>query len=275
MSVLTTERDTVHVDEQLQSPAGDAAYLTDASLATFPSGNLGKLKGDLERTRASRRRLVIVESVSPLSGEPIDVAAFALVCQGAGAELVVDESYALSTMGLRGAGGSEGVPLRTGILAVIADASIGLAAPAGFIAGPEVLVSYLVNRSRTFSSDTATSPAIAAALETAIDIAELDTGARERLRIRTAKVREALRSLGISVGTSPAPIVCIPFPKPSLARELAEALLRKGILVEVVRAAGPLKESSVVRILLSLSHSDRQIESLLQALSEIYTRLDR
>jgi 7-keto-8-aminopelargonate synthetase-like enzyme len=50
-------------------------------------------------------------------------------------------------------------------------------------------------------------------------------------------------------------------------------MLQRGILVDSIPAKGVRKNGAVVRILLSISHSDSEIEKLLEGLAEVRKRL--
>lgn len=281
ITALASERDVVLFDEAMQSPIGDAAYLVNAPTATFPSGNIARVRGELEKAKGARRRLLCVESVSPLTGESLDMVAWSALAQKGDAELIVDESFALGVSGLRGAGALESLPLKAGVLCAYADCSVSLGASGAFISGPLILVRYLMQRSRTFVSEVAPAPAAMAVLEGALDHVELAHQARERMTVSAAKLRDGLIQMGAIQGSAATgPIIGIPMKSLRVAREVGEALFQKGLLVDVLaRPNGGNSPSpagaALVRFLVSALHTPKQIEDALQACSEIWPKVDR
>jgi 7-keto-8-aminopelargonate synthetase-like enzyme len=280
ITAIASERDVVLFDEAMQSPVGDAAYLVNCPTATFPSGNLARARGELEKFKGARRRLLCVESVSPMSGEALDLVGWSALAQKFDAELIVDESYAIGGQGLRGAGGLEALPLKSGVLCAYADCAVSLAGSGSFIAGPLPLIRYLMQRSRTFVVEVAPSPVAMAVVEGALTHIELGHHARERMNLSAGKLREGLIQMGaLRAGVVTGAIVGLPFKTHRLAREVGEALFQKGVVVDVLaRPTGgsspSLDGAAFVRFLVSAVHTPRQIEDTLQACSEIWGKID-
>jgi 7-keto-8-aminopelargonate synthetase-like enzyme len=280
LTAIASERDVVVFDEAMQSPVGDAAYLVNCPSATFPAAQLTRARAELEKAKGARRRFVCVESVSPITGEALDLAAWSAVAVKCDAELIVDESYAIGTVGLRGSGGLESVPLRTGVLCAFADCALTLAAGGAFIAGPLTLVRYLMQRSRTFVAEVAPPPFLMAALEGAVGYVELGHNLRERIGLTAGKLRAGLLqmgALGREQGNSP--IICVPMKSLRVAKEIAEALFQKGVLVEVLArpssGSAPYSDGlAFLRLLVSALHTQPHVEATLQACSEIWTKAE-
>ncbi|MBN8548539.1 MAG: pyridoxal phosphate-dependent aminotransferase family protein [Deltaproteobacteria bacterium] len=273
---LLTERDVVLLDELSQSPASDAAFLVNAQATHFDSQKPESLEAELEKQRFARRKLIVIETVSSITGKPVDLPRLLLVAKKFDADVVLDESFAIGGFGIRGSGLSDGLILRDGILCVIADLSIGLACYGAAIAGSKVLSDYLLSRSRTFSTETAFPHSIAAAVDTALDIVELQPMQRESLLLLSAKLQTGLSELGfLPAGTVRTPIVSLQFSKRSLASEFAASVFQRGFLVDVVPRGTQFNDSAIVRMVLRSSHSDKQIEQFLQSIADIKSRLPK
>jgi 7-keto-8-aminopelargonate synthetase-like enzyme len=282
LTALASERDVVIFDEGMQSPVGDAAYLVHSPTGTFPSGNIARARAELEKARGSRRRFLCVESVSPVTGEALDIVAWSALAQKADAELIVDETFAIGVSGLRGAGAVEAVPLKAGVLCSYADCAVSLAGSGAFITGSLTLIRYLMQRSRTFVSEVSPTPMAMAIVEGALNHVELAHQARERMNLIAAKLREGLIQMGaVRGGGVASPIIGIPMKSLRLAAEFGEALFQKGVLVDVIaRSNGGNSPSvdgaaAVVRFLVSTLHTPKQIEDTLQASSEIWSKIGK
>ena len=274
LSALMSEADAVLVDEYSQTPAVDAASLVHAPVFTFRPDNLTSLKQALENIKNYRRKVVFVESISPLTAKKNDLEQIASLSVNNDSYLITDESFALGAVGLRGAGQIEEPGIKNQVFVSIGDLSFGLAAYGAYVSGPAVVIDYLRTRSKTYQSEAAIPSSIAAAIEASINTAELSTGSRERLALLAKKLQLGLQELGLDIGANAdVPFSCIKVKNTNIANELAGALYSKGYLVEVIPAPFPRSQKAVVRMILSASHTDVIVDEFLSNLSSIWSKL--
>jgi 7-keto-8-aminopelargonate synthetase-like enzyme len=69
------------------------------------------------------------------------------------------------------------------------------------------------------------------------------------------------------------PLVSLWFDSLGKAREIQEALLQRGVVVEALAARSIRKNGAVVRAILSIGHTDLEIARLLDGLLEIHKRI--
>jgi 7-keto-8-aminopelargonate synthetase-like enzyme len=185
------------------------------------------------------------------------------------AGLIVDESYALGAIGLRGAGVCESLGIGRQLLCIYGSLAHGLASYGAFVAGDAILTGYLLNRSKTFSNETPLPPHIACAVEAAIDLLELVPLARERLSQLGARLRSGLTLAGFRGVEGDGPIVCLPLKKLRMAANLCVALFERGFLVEGLSLGRAFSEESLVRIVITSAHTEKNVDDLLKAFYEI------
>lgn len=271
---LLGERDAIFFDELTTAPVGDAAYLVHAQVHNFKSDDVSSLEIELEKARFARRKVIYVETLSPISSREPDMAKLVLMALKHNAELLVDESFALGTIGIRGAGRSEELVAKDGILAVIADLSLGAACFGAAVASPSLLREFLVLRSRMLANECAIPSSFAAAICTSLDTLELQTLERSSVLQRARRLRDGLIEIGLARAQQfDSPIVAINFEKRSIAADFAAAIFQRGFMADVVPRGTSLSESFVVRFLVTLAHTDQQIDSLLQAVLDIRARV--
>ena len=104
---LVAEGDLVFLDETMHSPVSDAAYLVNAQAIYYHAGSLAQLKSELSKCKPTLRKFIFAESISPVTGIGTDLGYLVELARTFKAQLIVDESYALAALGLRGAGGRE------------------------------------------------------------------------------------------------------------------------------------------------------------------------
>ena len=136
-----------------------------------------------------------------------------------------------------------------------------LGALGGFVAGPREAVDLLVNTARPYIFTTALSPADAAAALAALDVVRSEEG--EGLRRRLA---DLLRIL--SPG-HPTPILPVVLGSEDAALSASRALLEQGIWVPAIRPPTVPPGTSRLRVTLSATHRDEEVERLAGALAEL------
>jgi glycine C-acetyltransferase len=268
---LFHERDVLFVDEGVQSPVVDAAYLVHAEVATFRARDAASLEEELGKVKTvGVRKGVFVESVNPYTGVRAPLNEIAAVCRRFGALLFVDESYGLGMLGVRGAGGAEFFGAHHHVLCLYGGMEYGLGAYGGFIAAPSALGTWLLHRSKTFSGEAPVPAPIAAFIEEAVNVVEGSPVLRRRACEHGERIRRGLRNMGYEVsGSEDLALVTVQLPTLRIARGLEERLVQKGCLVESVGATKVRSEGAFVRILAHALHHDTEIEALLGACAEL------
>lgn len=253
-------------------PLADASALMGAEYVEFE--NEEELRQILERYRLAKRVVVVGEAVAAITGQRLDTKRFLLALEQSGAWGVIDETAALGHSGLRGAGSAEDVPSSPALLARLVNfgpiAGVELAA----LVGSQELRDVLSNRSRYVRLDAAPSIVASAVVERTLDLIEVAIAQRDRLSMRSKLVSSAARSQGWKVvSDESAPITSIWCESLLKARELQDALLQRGIVVDALAARGLRRNGAIARILLSTAHSEDEITRLMESLLEIRKRL--
>jgi len=273
VTTLACEKDAVFYDELTHSPVADAAYLVNAEALPYSAADPLTLDSQLEKAKFAKKKLVFVESVSPYFGRKAELKVIAGLCAKHSAVMMVDESFALGAVGLRGAGACEGLE-GAEVTCKYADLSLGLSAFGAVVAAPQRLIDYLVNHSRTVANEVALPAAVAGAIQAALEIVELQPLAREKLQCCAGRLVLGLHQLkhygGVSSDT---PIVSLPLGKLSQASELAGALFERSFWVEVVVQRKLCSEGAAVRFIMNTAHDENRIDELLQAISDVLPRL--
>jgi 7-keto-8-aminopelargonate synthetase-like enzyme len=216
--------------------------------------------------------------LSPVLGECLALEEVLPLLSAHNALMVLDESAALGNVGALGAGSSEILATNTllnaaPLVARIADLSLTLCSYGGSIVCSGALRELVIQRSRAIGSESSLPPALAAAAERSLDLVELMPLARVCIGSLAERMRAGLRILNCSVFPSQSPIVSFEVQSLRIAREVVEALFRKGFLFELVQLSTSLRSRSVIRALISNAHSDDTISKALQALDEVLGRL--
>jgi len=145
-------------------------------------------------SRESGQKFVVTESLFSMDGDVAPLAALASLCAEHDAALIVDEAHAVGVFGARGSGLTESIPT----FATINTGGKALGVSGAFVAASATAVDYLVQRARPFIFSTAPPPAVAAALDAALDLVESEPQRRESLLAKSKLLRERLGVDGLS-----------------------------------------------------------------------------
>ena len=203
------------------------------------------LRQQLEETRSTGAKFVVVESIFSMDGDEAPLAAYAELCRETRAALIVDEAHAVGIYGERGSGLIEAAGVSDGVFLSINTAGKALGVSGAFVAGDENSIEYLLQRARPFIFSTAAVPAVAAAIEAALDIVEQEPQRRKRVLAIARRLRQRLGMSGCSQ------IVPVHIGENERAVAVAETLQAAGFDVRAVRP--PTVPAGTARLRVSLN----------------------
>jgi len=246
----------VHSDELNHASIIDGCRLARADVRIVPHNDLGALETSL--SSVDGRSVVVSDTVFSMDGDAADLDGLCRVTARHDALLVLDEAHAVLGPEL---GRTYGVDvLRVGTM------SKTLGSLGGFVAGPAHFVQLLVNRARPYIFTTAPTPADAAAALAAVGVVRSPEGdaLRDRLRHHVGRVA---RATGLSSHASP--ILPLVIGAEDAAVAASAALLEQGLWVPAIRPPTVAPGTSRLRITLSATHTDEQVDRLVAGLADV------
>jgi 8-amino-7-oxononanoate synthase len=223
-----------------------------AQLQRFRHNDLADLERRLvaaRRASASRRLLVISESLFSMEGTSPDVRALAALSARHGAALLLDEAHALGVLGPGGRGLGHGQP---GISLISGTFGKAFGSGGAFLAGDGLVGEWLLQHSGPFRYTTALAPPLAAAAHAALELMQQQPQRGDQLLERAQRWRERITAAGWPRPAGSGPILPLLVGDDGRALALQAQLEQAGWLTAAIRP--PTVPSGSARLRLVLRH---------------------
>ncbi len=263
------DRQTEIFSEQLNHASLiDGIRLSGAPYQVYPHADFQALEKLLRASQAARK-MIVTDAVFSMDGTLAPLPQLLALAQAHGAWLVVDDAHGFGVLGEGGRGSLAHHGLRSANLVYVGTLGKALGVAGALVAAHATVIDWLVQRARPYIFSTAPPPALALALEAALDIA---TGAqgdalRTRLAQHVGRLRGALDVPGWRLLPSATPIQPIVIGDVERTMGIAAALLEQGIWVAGIRPPTVPVGTARLRVTLSAAHEPEQIDRLLHALN--------
>ncbi|MBA4370555.1 MAG: aminotransferase, partial [Coriobacteriaceae bacterium] len=266
--------DLVLMDKLDHASIVDGCLLSGAKWKTYRHNDmdhLGKLLAEARGQYGSV--LVIADSVFSMDGDIMDLPGTAELCQRHGARLMVDEAHSVGSLGATGHGIEEhfGMPgvidLKMGTL------SKSIPSVGGYLAASHDIVDYQRHMSRPFIFSAALPPAQCAAAIAAFDVIEDEPWRVERLHSVQEAYADGLRVQGWDTMQASTCVVPVLIGDEDKTMDLTRELFDRGVFVcPIVHPAVP-RGTDRLRTCLMATHTDEDVERVLDAFSEAGRKL--
>jgi 5-aminolevulinate synthase len=232
---------------------------------------------DLDRRLAaldpSRPKLVAFESVYSMDGDIAPIAELCDVAEAHGAMTYLDEVHAVGLYGPRGGGIAEREGLMDRLTVIEGTLGKAFGVMGGYIAASNALCDFVRSFASGFIFTTALPPAVAAGACASVKHLKVSQMERARQQERVAKVRRRLNALGIPMLDNPSHIIPVMVGDPRHAKMISDWLLEHhGIYVQPINYPTVPKGTERLRITPNPSHTDADIDRLVEAISEIWSQ---
>ncbi len=267
LTALAARGESVLLDRLSHASLIDAGLLCGARFRRYPHCDADAARR-LLAGGTPQTTVLATDGVFSMDGDIAPLAALSQAARAHDAWLVIDDAHGIGVLGANGRGslelaglGSEEVPVLVGTLGK------ALGSFGAFVAGPDSLIEYLIQRARSYIYTTALPQPVAAASRAALRIAQQESWRRERALTLTARFRAAARQAGIPLAASVTPIQPIPLGSARAALAAQQALRKAGFWVVAIRSPTVQAGEERLRITLTAGHDEHQVDALIESLS--------
>ena len=252
----------------------DGIRLSKAQRFRYAHNDMNELESKLKEAAGARTRLIATDGVFSMDGTIADLRNICDLAERYDALVMMDDCHATGFLGKTGRGTHEyrDVMGRVDILTGTLGKALG-GASGGYTSGRKEIVSLLRQRSRPYLFSNTLAPPIAAASLAVLEMLSESTELRDQLEDNTRFFREGLSALGYTLLPGEHPIVPIMLGDASLAGQVADAMLAKGVYVIGFSYPVVPQGKARIRTQISAAHSRADLAYAVQMFGEVKTDL--
>ncbi len=266
VTVLARRGDWILEDRLNHASLLDGARLAGARLKRYPHRDAQMLETLLQGKSCA---MIVTDGVFSMDGDLAPLPELAELVQRHQCWLYVDDAHGFGVLGKYGRGtleyfglGLEDVPI---LMATLGKA---LGVFGAFVAAGEDLIETLIQEARPYIYTTALPPALAEAVRASLHLLRQESWRREHLKHLIERFRTGAKALGLPLMPSETPIQPLLLGANQKAVEVSRKLWEKGVWVAAIRPPTVPAGTARLRITLTASHSEAQIDRLLEALAD-------
>lgn len=263
---LAGRGDAVFSDRLNHASLIDAVQLSRADNIRYHHNDMVHLEALLKNSKA-KRKLILSDAVFSMDGDLAPLPDLLELARRYDAWLVLDDAHGFGVLGPEGNGSLAHfrIPMDPRLVYV---GTLGKAAgvSGAFVAATDNVIEWLLQRARTYTYTTASSPIIVATLLKSLELIKTGSLLRARLFSLIEHLRMGLSQTRWALLPSPTAIQPVIIGSNDETLRIADALASQGILVPAIRPPTVPKGSARLRISLSAGHNVEHINQLIGAL---------
>ncbi len=268
ISALVGRGDFVVTDKEDHASIVDGCRLALGEMRRFRHNDMAHLERVLASLPEEAGKLVIVDGVFSMGGDVALLPEIVSLCRKYGARHMVDDAHSIGVLG-----GGRGTAAHFDLIGQV-DLTMGtfsksLASLGGFIAGAADVIHYIQHHARALIFSASIPPANAAAALAALEVMQEEPERIERVNQIGKYMRTELRGLGFNVGDCETPIVPVVIGDDMRTFITWKALYEAGVYTNAVISPAVPSESALLRTSYMATHTDEQLDRVLQAFAEV------
>lgn len=272
VSCILGREDVIISDELNHASIIDGSRLSRAQIKVYPHADMEGLRKALTEAEG-RHKLVVTDGVFSMDGDIAPLPEIVKLAKEFGAIVMVDDAHASGVLGRNGRGTIDHFDLHGQVDIQVGTLSKAIGVLGGYVAGPQKLIDYLVQRARPVLFSTSHPPAVTAAGMAAIDLLQEQPEIIDRLWENTEFFRSGLQSLGFDTGNSVTPIIPVIVGDEKQAMQLADELFDNGVFAQGIAFPTVPRGKARVRNIITAAHTESDLQYALDVFAKVGEKL--
>jgi len=274
ISALVGRGDAVISDRLNHASIIDGIILSRAENRRYRHLDLDSLEHVLKDCASFRRKLIVTDTVFSMDGDVAPLKEIVWLKEKYGALLMIDEAHGSGVLGPTGKGLAEVDGVSGAVEVNMGTLGKALGVAGAYVAGSQVLIDYLRNKSRSLIYSTGLPPAVVGGLLAALQIIQEEPWRRERLLSKAEMFRHRLNTIGFKTMNSQSQIIPIVVGSASKAVEFSKRLMEENVLLTAIRPPTVPTNTARLRVSLMSTHQDKDLEMALAKIEHVGRWLD-
>ncbi len=262
VATLAEEGDLILSDQLNHASLIDGCRLSRAKCIVYPHRDCQFVEETLKRKRGDFQRVwIVTDGVFSMDGHVAPLAELCEIAERDNATLIVDEAHCTGVLGETGSGLCEALDVKDRVAIRIGTLSKAIGSQGGFVAGPKLVIDYLINRCRSLIYSTALAPAAVSAAIDSFSAIRDQPQRRGRVQQLARQLRESL-SIEANQIEATVPIISVVLGSDMQTMLAAERMWDAGFYVAAIRPPTVPEGTARLRISLSAAHDDTMVAML-------------
>ena len=266
ISALVGKGDVIFSDALNHASIIDGCRLSGAKVLIYRHNDMEDLEEKLA-AHAGQYGLIVSDGVFSMDGDIVNLPELIRLAEKYHFFTMIDEAHATGVIGHAGGGTEEHYGMEGSVDILMGTLSKAVGAEGGYVCGSRLLITYLMNKARSFIFSTSLSPVTMAAAKFGIERIMEEPQRVARLQENIGYFCGLLEERGIFVNRETA-IIPIIVGDEKRAMEIMKRLREKGYFISAIRYPTVERGSARLRIALMSSHTKEELLGLADALAE-------
>lgn len=273
ISSVMGEGDVIFSDAWNHASIIDGCRLSKAVTIRYAHADMLDLEEKLRAWQGDGKKLIVTDGVFSMDGDIAPLPEIVALAKKYNAYILVDDAHGTGVLGERGGGTVDYFGLQHEVDFVVGTLSKAVGTEGGFVAGSSLAIQYLRNRARTFIFQTALSPGVIEAAREGVRLIQYEPERRQRLLKNAHFLYTNLARQGFTIGPSNTPIISLLIGDANQAVQFSEQLMEEGIFIPAIRPPTVPQGSSRLRITVMATHTEKQLQTVVDHVCEIGRRM--
>ncbi|NCO68408.1 MAG: 8-amino-7-oxononanoate synthase [Nitrospirae bacterium] len=263
---ITDKDDIIFSDELNHASIIDGCRLSKAETLIYRHKDLSHLE-DIIRGKNAKRKVVITDTVFSMGGDIAPLDAIYNTCKKNKAMLYLDDAHGTGVLGKgRGALSHFNIKPEPWIIQM-GTFSKALGSFGAFVAGSRDIIEWIINTARSFVFSTALPSCVIAASIAALELIKNDSELIKKLWENRDRAASDIKDLGYDIMESETPVIPLKTGTVEDTLRISRHLYEKGLFAPAIRP--PTIIEPRIRITVTATHTDEDIERLIEALKKV------